>query len=56
VLLRLIFFDQLDTPDIARRLGVTPGAFRVRKHRALRRLAVLLGDPDARNDPAGSAT
>lgn len=55
-LLRQVYFDQLDSAEMARRLGVTAGAFRVRKHRALRRLAVLLGDADARNDLTDPAT
>jgi RNA polymerase sigma-70 factor (ECF subfamily) len=46
-LLRLVYFEQLEAPDIARRLGVTPEALRVRKHRALRRLAEALGAADA---------
>lgn len=55
-LLRQVYFDQLDSAQIAHRLGVTAGAFRVRKHRALRRLGALLGDADARNDLANPAT
>lgn len=38
-LLRLAYFDQLSAEEIASKLGSTPGAIRVRKHRALRRLA-----------------
>lgn len=41
-LLRMLFFDHLDTAGAAQSLGVTPGAFRVRKHRALQRLSELL--------------
>jgi RNA polymerase sigma-70 factor, ECF subfamily len=41
-LLRLAFYDLLDAEQIAQRLAVTSGAVRVRKHRALRRLAELL--------------
>lgn len=41
-LLRLLFYERLDTADVARRLGATPAALRVRKHRALQRLAELL--------------
>jgi len=55
-LLRLAYYEQLDAPDIARRLGTTPGALRVRKHRALRRLAALLHEADARNESPPSAT
>lgn len=43
-LLRLLFVDALDGPAAAARLGISPGALRVRKHRALRRLESLLGD------------
>lgn len=45
-LLHLFYFQQLGTPEIVQRLGVTPAALRVRKHRALRRLATALGEPD----------
>ncbi len=38
-LLRLAYYDQLSADEIAARLNSTPGAVRVRKHRALRRLA-----------------
>lgn len=41
-LLRLLYFDQADPAEVARQLGVTPGALRVRKHRALARLAEVL--------------
>lgn len=43
-LLQFLYFDDLPTADVSARLGVTPDALRVRKHRALRRLAVALGD------------
>ena len=42
-LLRRIYFDDEPSAETARRLQVTPGALRVRKHRALERLAGLLG-------------
>ncbi len=42
-LLEMTFRDDLDSEDIGRRLGVTPGAVRVRRHRALKRLASALG-------------
>lgn len=45
-LLRLVYFQQLEPAEIARRLSVTVEALRVRKHRALRRLAAELGEPD----------
>lgn len=43
-LLRRIYFEEEDSAETARRLQVTPGALRVRKHRALSRLAGLLGE------------
>ena len=43
-LLGLFFYERLDTAEVARRLGATPAALRVRKHRALQRLAAALGD------------
>ena len=46
-LLRLVYFEQLDSTTLAQRLGVTPEALRVRKHRALRRLSQALGEADA---------
>jgi len=42
-LLRRIYFEDEPGEQTARRLKVTPGALRVRKHRALERLAGLLG-------------
>ncbi len=42
-LLRCLYFDDEDCAVTALRLGVTPGALRVRKHRALERLSQLLG-------------
>jgi RNA polymerase sigma-70 factor (ECF subfamily) len=41
-LLRALYFDQLDTSELSARLGVSQGALRVRKHRALQRLADVL--------------
>jgi RNA polymerase sigma-70 factor (ECF subfamily) len=46
-LLAGFYYEQLKAEELARRLGVTPGAVRVRKHRALKRLAELLAE-DAR--------
>ena len=43
-LLRRLYFDEEDAAVMARRLQLTPGALRVRKHRALARLAALLGE------------
>ena len=54
-LLGLSFEDGLDAEEIGRRLGVAGGTVRVRKHRALRKLAALLGEP-ARNETEGAGT
>jgi len=40
--LSLSYVDALDAADVGRRLGLTPGNVRVRRHRALKRLAELL--------------
>lgn len=45
-LLRMLYHEQLDTSDVASRLGLSPSALRVRKHRALKRLGGLLDDMD----------
>lgn len=42
-LLHLLYYEQRDTAEIATMLGVTAAALRVRKHRAVQRLAELLG-------------
>ena len=42
-LLRAVYFEQIDATDLAARLGLTAGALRVRKHRAVQRLAAALG-------------
>lgn len=42
-LLSLSYIEALDAADIGRRLGLTAGNVRVRRHRALRRLSELLG-------------
>jgi RNA polymerase sigma-70 factor, ECF subfamily len=42
-LLRALYFDQLDTTELAAKLGLSPGALRVRKYRAVQRLATALG-------------
>lgn len=42
-LLRALYFDQVDTGELAAKLGLSLGALRVRKHRALQRLAEALG-------------
>ena len=41
-LLRQVYYEETDSAALAQRLGVTPGALRVRKHRVLGRLAALL--------------
>jgi len=41
-LLRLIYYEEAETGALAAKLGLTPGALRVRKHRVLARLAALL--------------
>lgn len=45
-LLRVFYFESLDTADVAERMGVSAGAVRVRKHRALVRLSELLNSRD----------
>ena len=42
-LLQAVYFEQVDTGALASRLGLSPGALRVRKHRAVQRLAAALG-------------
>lgn len=43
-LLTSLYYHRVEPGELARRLGLTPGALRVRKHRAQARLAELLGD------------
>lgn len=43
-LLRVLYADDLKTSEIAQRLGIDAGTLRVRKHRALKRLAELVGN------------
>lgn len=43
-LLRLLYYDGLDTAIVAERLDITKGALRVRRHRALKRLSELVDD------------
>lgn len=43
-LLRLLYIDALSTTEIAGRLGIDAGTLRVRKHRALKRLAESIGN------------
>jgi len=42
-LLEMSYGQDLDSAEIGRRLGLTPGAVRVRRHRTVRRLSELLG-------------
>jgi RNA polymerase sigma-70 factor (ECF subfamily) len=42
-LLRMTYGEGLDTQEIARRLGLTEGAVRVRRHRAISRLGAFFG-------------
>jgi RNA polymerase sigma factor (sigma-70 family) len=51
-LLRLAYYDLMNAEQIAERLGTTVIAVRVRKHRALRRLADLLGTGVSNTGPA----
>jgi RNA polymerase sigma-70 factor, ECF subfamily len=41
-LLRMMYYEEIDSGTLAQSLGVTAGALRVRKHRVLARLAALL--------------
>lgn len=43
-LLTLIYFEDVDSAVASSRLGITPEALRVRKHRALKRLGEILAD------------
>jgi RNA polymerase sigma-70 factor (ECF subfamily) len=53
-LLKLMYADGLDAAEAGRLLGISPEAVRVRKHRALRRLAEVLRA--AGNDPGAAGT
>lgn len=55
-LLQLLYVEAADSAEIARRLGIDPGTLRVRKHRALKRLALLLGEDDGGNVSGGTGT
>ena len=55
-LLRLLYVEASGSAEIARDLGIEPGTLRVRKHRALKRLALLLGHEDFGNVSMGSGT
>lgn len=54
-LLSMFYYDGLDSEAVARRLDLALPAVRVRKHRALRRLAGLLGVP-AGNESEATGT
>jgi RNA polymerase sigma-70 factor (ECF subfamily) len=51
-LLRLFYEEGLDAKEVSRRLGTTPEAVRVRKHRALSRFGQALGE----EAPGGAET
>jgi RNA polymerase sigma factor (sigma-70 family) len=54
-LLTMIYYGDLGSDDIALTLGVTTAAVRVRKHRALQRLAAKLNDTIGNEtDPTGT--
>lgn len=55
-ILREAFGEWSGAEEIASRLGLTPEAVRVRKHRALKRLGELLREDPPGNDPRGSGT
>lgn len=55
-LLHLTYWQQLATEALARHFDTTPGAVRVRKHRALRRLAALVAQSKVGNDFGDPAT
>jgi RNA polymerase sigma factor (sigma-70 family) len=52
-LLGMIYYEELDTDEITGRLELNAAAVRVRKHRALRRLAAELGE--STGNESGSA-
>jgi RNA polymerase sigma-70 factor (ECF subfamily) len=56
-LLRLLYVEGLETAEVARRLGIDAGTLRVRKHRALRRLAAIVdgGNVSGRAGTQGEA-
>jgi RNA polymerase sigma-70 factor (ECF subfamily) len=53
-LLRMLYVEALDTADVAQRLGIDSGTLRVRKHRALQRLAGIFGNVSGRSGTEGS--
>lgn len=54
-LLSMLYYEGLDSEVVAKRLDLAVPALRVRKHRALRRLAELLNEP-AGNESAVTGT
>jgi RNA polymerase sigma factor (sigma-70 family) len=55
-LLNLVYAQDLDAAEVGRRLSATPGAVRVRKHRAIQRLAAILGGTLPGNDMPSEGT
>lgn len=55
VLLSMLYYDGAGSDVVATKLNITPAAVRVRKHRALARLAALL-DESRRNKTDGAGT
>jgi len=55
-LLSMLYYEGLDSEGAASRLRVTAAALRVRKHRALRRLAELLGEVSSGNENSSTGT
>ena len=55
-ILQLFYVRGLETETIASKLGVDPGAVRVRKHRATRRLEEQLTDTAGGNEPLPTGT
>lgn len=53
-LLSMIYYDEFDTAEIARRYHITPAAVRVRKHRALQRLSAELELASNKSGQAGT--
>jgi RNA polymerase sigma factor (sigma-70 family) len=45
-LFEMIYWEDMDDADAAAQLGLAPGTFAVRKHRALKRLRAAFSDPD----------
>jgi DNA-directed RNA polymerase specialized sigma24 family protein len=43
----MLYYEQLESAEAAQRLGITAGALRVRKHRALERLAARVAGTEA---------